>query len=202
MSPSSPQTSFEQPKNGEDRASTKAVQVAHTGMAHCGCRYSCGECKAQLPSEHLLSIHVAEAHDSFFAAQAARKHRVYQCLVEGCRSMFASLQERTQHLTDTHRYAAPYEQLKFNSSSTNTHTHMCAHRTARALTELSHGILFDWVPGVLICLFACFLLSAADTKLLRHLCPRPTPGSLQSRLHLLLKRAWVAHVQRSAYLSW
>ncbi|KAK9816355.1 hypothetical protein WJX74_000834 [Apatococcus lobatus] len=66
--------------------------------------YVCGECKAQLPSEHLLSIHVAEAHDSFFAAQAARKHKVYQCLVEGCRSMFTSPQERTQHLTDTHRF--------------------------------------------------------------------------------------------------
>ncbi|KAK9842407.1 hypothetical protein WJX84_011341 [Apatococcus fuscideae] len=72
-------------------------------------RYACRACKAQLPSEHLLAIHVAEAHDSFFAAQAARKQRVYQCLVEGCRPLFASLQERTQHLSDAHRFPGGFQ---------------------------------------------------------------------------------------------
>ena len=36
----------------------------------------CSVCGAALPSAHLLSLHISEAHDSFFAAQAARKLKV------------------------------------------------------------------------------------------------------------------------------
>jgi hypothetical protein len=38
--------------------------------------YRCKECGAQLPNNHLLGIHVAEAHDFFFAAQVARRLKV------------------------------------------------------------------------------------------------------------------------------
>ena len=44
--------------------------------------FHCSVCRASLPSGHLLDLHMAEAHDSFFAAQAAKKMRVYRCLVE------------------------------------------------------------------------------------------------------------------------
>jgi hypothetical protein len=37
----------------------------------------CSVCGATLPTAHLLSLHIAEAHDSFFAAQAARKLKVH-----------------------------------------------------------------------------------------------------------------------------
>jgi hypothetical protein len=36
-------------------------------------RYECVQCHAALPTARLLDIHVAEMHDSFFAAQAARR---------------------------------------------------------------------------------------------------------------------------------
>lgn len=36
----------------------------------------CSVCRAALPNGHLLSLHIAEVHDSFFAAQAARKLKV------------------------------------------------------------------------------------------------------------------------------
>lgn len=38
----------------------------------------CSVCGAALPTPHLLSLHISEAHDSFFAAQAARKLKVHQ----------------------------------------------------------------------------------------------------------------------------
>lgn len=48
-------------------------------LAH---KFECSTCHACLPTAHLLDIHVAEVHDSFFAAQAARRLPVYLCLVE------------------------------------------------------------------------------------------------------------------------
>ena len=39
-------------------------------------KFECATCHASLPTEHLLSCHVSEMHDSFFAAQAARRMRV------------------------------------------------------------------------------------------------------------------------------
>lgn len=39
-------------------------------------RSFCSICKKVFPTDHLLSLHLAEAHDSFFAAQAARNMNV------------------------------------------------------------------------------------------------------------------------------
>lgn len=36
----------------------------------------CSVCRAALPSRHLLDLHLEEVHDSFFAAQVARKLKV------------------------------------------------------------------------------------------------------------------------------
>lgn len=62
----------------------------------------CGQCRAVLPSAHLLDLHLSEVHDSFFAAQAARGMRVYVCLVEGCPYRSASVTERRAHLLEQH----------------------------------------------------------------------------------------------------
>ncbi|KAI3427419.1 hypothetical protein D9Q98_010334 [Chlorella vulgaris] len=43
-------------------------------------------------------------HDSFFAAQAARRMAVYLCLVEGCPRKFCTVEERKQHLADHHKF--------------------------------------------------------------------------------------------------
>lgn len=56
-----------------------------------------------LPTPYLLSIHLAEQHDSFFASQAAQRMNVFRCLVEGCSSTFSSAAQRRQHLLDLHQ---------------------------------------------------------------------------------------------------
>lgn len=79
-------------------------------LMHCrGIRTSkqqCTQCQCVLPTRYLLSIHVSEQHDSFFASQAAHRMPVFQCLVEGCATTFTSVGQRHQHLTDLHQIAS------------------------------------------------------------------------------------------------
>ena len=67
-------------------------------------RHECATCHASHPTAHLLDCHVAEVHDSFWAAQAARRMPVYACLVEGCGRTCCTVEERKQHLIDHHRF--------------------------------------------------------------------------------------------------
>lgn len=69
-----------------------------------GSAFECEQCHAALPTGRLLELHVSELHDSFFAAQAARRMPVYLCLVEGCPRKFCTVEERKQHLTDHHKF--------------------------------------------------------------------------------------------------
>ena len=66
----------------------------------------CSTCHTVLPTPYLLSLHVSEQHDSFFASQAAQRMPVFQCLVEGCNSRFCLAAQRHQHLTDFHQIPA------------------------------------------------------------------------------------------------
>jgi hypothetical protein len=68
----------------------------------------CTLCRALLPTAHLLDLHLSEVHDSFFAAQAARKMPVYCCLVESCEKKFSSIEQRKQHLMDFHKFPKGY----------------------------------------------------------------------------------------------
>lgn len=76
----------------------------------------CSICKAVLPTLHFLDIHISELHDSFFAAQAARKMEVCSPSCHQLQCEF-SLGSRTgSPLTDfllngippgvTHKYSA------------------------------------------------------------------------------------------------
>lgn len=69
----------------------------------------CSICNSRLPNGHLLDLHLEEVHDSFFAAQAARKMKVYRCLVESCHKRFSSPAERKQHLLDVHQFPATFD---------------------------------------------------------------------------------------------
>ena len=71
-------------------------------------KHECITCRALLPTGHLLDLHIAELHDSFFAAQAARKLPVYACLVESCSRKFNSVEQRKQHLVDFHKFPRGY----------------------------------------------------------------------------------------------
>jgi hypothetical protein len=100
-------------------------------------KLECQQCHASLPTVKLLEIHVAEMHDSYWEAQAARKmpvrlservsgcrawHRhaylfskhfhhgvmqVFLCLVEGCNRKFCTAHDRRQHLTDPSGHQFP-----------------------------------------------------------------------------------------------
>lgn len=65
-------------------------------------RYACSECKKNLPSPHLLDLHIQETHDSFFAVLAERKPS-YCCYIEECREKFNNSEERLQHCIKDHK---------------------------------------------------------------------------------------------------
>mmetsp|Transcript_19179 Transcript_19179/g.45749 ORF Transcript_19179/g.45749 Transcript_19179/m.45749 type:complete len:252 (-) Transcript_19179:294-1049(-) len=95
--------------------------AAPCGTFPCPTRPRCSVCSRILPSEHLLGLHVSEAHDSFFAAQAARGHKVYCCFVASCAKKFTSSEARRQHLVSAHSFP---ETFNFNI--------VCGRRQAKA----------------------------------------------------------------------
>ncbi|KAK8673425.1 hypothetical protein V6N13_111763 [Hibiscus sabdariffa] len=70
---------------------------------------SCSVCSRVYPTSRLLSIHVSEAHDSFFQAKVARGYAMYECLVEGCDLKFKNYKGRQQHLVDKHKFPTSFE---------------------------------------------------------------------------------------------
>ncbi|EXC33370.1 Zinc finger protein 511 [Morus notabilis] len=73
---------------------------------------SCSVCSRVYPTSRLLSIHISEAHDSFFQAKVARGYEMYQCLVEGCSLKFKTYKSRHQHLVDKHKFPSSFEFFK------------------------------------------------------------------------------------------
>ncbi|KAJ9135502.1 hypothetical protein P3X46_032680 [Hevea brasiliensis] len=73
---------------------------------------SCSVCSRVYPTARLLSIHVSEAHDSFFEAKVARGYAMYECLVEGCALKFKNYKSRQQHLVDKHKFPSAFEFFK------------------------------------------------------------------------------------------
>ena len=45
--------------------------------------YACSVCQKALPSSHLLGLHIAENHDSFFDVLSQKKPS-FECLLETC----------------------------------------------------------------------------------------------------------------------
>ncbi|GJN25173.1 hypothetical protein PR202_gb12967 [Eleusine coracana subsp. coracana] len=68
--------------------------------------------KMEVASTWLLSIHVSEAHDSYFQAKVARGFAMYECLVEGCGVKLKSYKSRQQHLIDKHQFPKSFEFFK------------------------------------------------------------------------------------------
>jgi hypothetical protein len=91
------------------RLNTLDVFEDHYNARHTA---SCSICSRVYPTSRLLSIHVSEAHDSFFQAKVARGYAMYECLVEGCGMKLKSYKSRHQHLVDKHKFPASFEFLK------------------------------------------------------------------------------------------
>ncbi|KAM0935944.1 putative transcription factor C2H2 family [Dioscorea sansibarensis] len=73
---------------------------------------SCSVCSRVYPTSRLLSIHISEAHDSFFQAKVAHGFPMYECLVEGCGMKLKSYKSRQHHLVDKHKFPVSFEFFK------------------------------------------------------------------------------------------
>ncbi|KQJ88490.1 zinc finger protein 511 [Brachypodium distachyon] len=73
---------------------------------------SCSVCSRVYPTSRLLSIHISEAHDSFFEAKVAHGFPMYECLVEGCVVKLKTYKSRQQHLIDKHQFPKSFEFFK------------------------------------------------------------------------------------------
>ncbi|RYP25795.1 hypothetical protein DL768_011827 [Monosporascus sp. mg162] len=77
----------------------------HYSKAHVN---RCVECGKNLPSEHLLGVHIEECHDAFAAVRREKGEHTYSCFVEGCDRKCRTPQKRRQHLIDKHLYPKNY----------------------------------------------------------------------------------------------
>jgi hypothetical protein len=65
--------------------------------------HSCATCGREFVTEHWLTLHVQEAHDSYFRLLAARRP-MYACLVESCGVKLGTQAERQRHAIDVHGF--------------------------------------------------------------------------------------------------
>lgn len=68
----------------------------------------CNECNARLPSDHILTLHLVEVHDTFAQARKARGDKIYACFEEQCDKVCAEPGKRRRHLIDKHGYPTDY----------------------------------------------------------------------------------------------
>lgn len=91
----------------------------HYSLQH---RYSCGECRKNLPSAHLLDLHLSETHDSFFAVLSEKKP-MFSCFNEECTHKSITSDDRRDHCMTEHkfpqhfRFDRPIKVKKVSSSS-------------------------------------------------------------------------------------
>merc|ERR1719199_1923491 len=93
--------------------STAAFE-SHYAAAHVNL---CSVCGRVMPTCRLLSLHVQEAHDSFFA-EMAKREPMYECLVEGCPKKFKGDFQRHWHLVHVHHYPKSFR-FHFQNQNSN-----------------------------------------------------------------------------------
>ncbi|KAI1378192.1 hypothetical protein F4677DRAFT_385804 [Hypoxylon crocopeplum] len=84
---------------------TYAEYESHHNRTHTN---RCVECGKNLPSEHLLNVHIEECHDVFAAVKREKGEHTYSCFVEGCDRKCRTPQKRRSHLIDKHMYPKNY----------------------------------------------------------------------------------------------
>ncbi|XP_031626445.1 zinc finger protein 511 [Contarinia nasturtii] len=70
-------------------------------------RFLCAQCKKNLPSAHLLDLHLSEKHDSFFAVLSERKP-MYRCYLVECSVLSKNASERRDHCITVHKFPADF----------------------------------------------------------------------------------------------
>ncbi|POS86471.1 hypothetical protein EPUL_004004, partial [Erysiphe pulchra] len=69
----------------------------------------CLECFKNFPTNHLLSLHIEENHNSIFDIKKERGEKMYACFVEDCDRLCSTPQKRRMHLIDKHLFPKDYD---------------------------------------------------------------------------------------------
>ncbi|KAH0366547.1 hypothetical protein KCU65_g5205, partial [Aureobasidium melanogenum] len=88
----------------------------HYHKAH---SFRCIECAKNFPSEHFLSLHIAERHDPLNRVKRDRGEKTYHCFVEDCEKVCSTPQKRRMHLIDKHMFPRNYDFQIVNHGSDN-----------------------------------------------------------------------------------
>ena len=78
---------------------------AHYNAKH---RFSCQECGENLPSAHLLDLHISEIHDTYFQLLSSKKAS-FECLLESCKKKFWNGEERRTHCLEIHSFPSDFK---------------------------------------------------------------------------------------------
>ncbi|KAF2084051.1 hypothetical protein K490DRAFT_50103 [Saccharata proteae CBS 121410] len=79
----------------------------------------CTSCHKNFPSNHYLSLHIAENHDPFLQIRKERGEKTYACFVEGCDKVCATWQKRRMHAVDKHYFPKTYDFFIVNDGIDN-----------------------------------------------------------------------------------
>ncbi|KAH8370905.1 hypothetical protein KR093_005521 [Drosophila rubida] len=92
--------------NLKDKQQTSGKINAKTAQSQ---SYSCIQCRRQLPTAHLLDIHITEQHDLYFAASVERGDKpMFACYIEECTVKFPGPKERKDHCISVHKFPSNY----------------------------------------------------------------------------------------------
>lgn len=75
-------------------------------------QFVCSECKKILMTSHLLDLHLAENHDTFFELQKLKKP-MFACFLAQCKQMSMNVDERRDHCIKDHKF--PHD-FRFDSN--------------------------------------------------------------------------------------
>lgn len=105
-----------------DAGKTKAKQPkVNANTTHLQ-SYNCIQCRRQLPTAHLLDLHITEQHDLYFAASVERGDKpMYACYIEECEMKFQGPSERKDHCIAVHKFPANYRFDQENITKIKNH---------------------------------------------------------------------------------
>jgi hypothetical protein len=81
--------------------------------------FRCLECAKNFPTDHFLSLHIAETHDPLNRVKRDRGDKTYHCFVEDCEKVCSTSQKRRMHLVDKHTFPRNYDFHIVNHGSDN-----------------------------------------------------------------------------------
>jgi hypothetical protein len=84
---------------------THSAFTIHYAQSHTN---RCSSCQANLPSPHLLTLHIDENHNPLRLLRQERGEKTYACFLEDCEKMCVSPQKRRLHLIDKHAFPREY----------------------------------------------------------------------------------------------